>query len=305
MSRIKEIIDTREDTVNSSTTYEGWYAGIETDSDLQDADAMWQIRRKIKLGTVMSSTKANGGAFDQIWNDRATIFPVPVFSNANSLLFDGTDEYIDLGDNYKFGNAIAFTWSFWFKANNFAAQRTFIAKTTVDANVYGYSIQHNSSGKLYIQVRASGTLLSNTFSTVMSAGVWTHIVLTYSGGSNMNGFTIYINGVAEAIPTSAALNDWIVPDNLSIGRRGSIGYFSGNMNQVAVFDKELSTTEVDEAYNSGSPANLNNHSAAANLQSYWFLNNGLNFPTELDQKGSVDGTLTNMEVEDYDIGDVP
>ena len=292
----------RIDVVNSQLTYEGRTIDRTVDGTDQ---AKWQILRRIIVGgEVIRELFNDSEDADQIWDNRDSIFPVPPFANAKSLLFDGADEYINLGDNHVFGNAQAFSWGFWFKANNFAAQRCFLAKTTVDANVFGYSIQHKSAGNLYIQVRAPGTLQAFDFPTVMSAGVWTHIVLTYAGGSNMNGFTAYINGVAETVPGSFALNNWTVPDDLSIGRRGSVLYYSGNMNQVGVWDKELDAAAVLEAYNSGNPADLNIHSAAANLLSYYLLNDESNFPNELDQKGAVDGVLVNMEVGDY-VADVP
>jgi len=289
------------DTVSSQKSFIGKTIGNITDTSL----AQWQISQIVKVGSEVKTEYANNGAFDQIWDDRATLFPAPPFFNSGSLLFDGVDEYIDLGDNYDFGPAQAFTWSFWFKASNFAAQRAFIAKTTVDANVFGYSFQHNSSGKLYTQIRASGTLRAHTFNTIMTAGTWYHVSFTYAGGSNMNGLTAYINAVAETSLPNQSLNDWSNASPLRFGQRGSTFHYAGNLNQITVWDKELSSTEVTELYNAGSPNDPTSHSASANLVSYWSLDSDANFNTEVDKIASVDGTLTNMEIGDYIAGDVP
>jgi len=281
------------------------YIGKSFNTAALTSNASWQIQRQLTQSNTVTTEYANNGQYDQIWDDRESLFPTPVLSNPASLLFDGVDEYINVGDNYTFGPATAFSWSFWFKANNFASQRCFIAKTAQDANVYGYSFQHTSAGKLYAQVRASGTLRAHTYPTVMTAGTWYHICFTYAGGSNMNGLKAYINGAVESAPSSQSLNAWTVTDPLTIAARGTGFHFSGNMNQISVWNKELSAAEVSELYNSGSPADLNSHSASANLLSWWKLNTNSSFPTEVDNKASINGTLINMEITDYINGDVP
>lgn len=280
-------------------------ADTETGVIPKTSDPIWQIELTSTSGIEVIKLFAGVGEFDQIWDNRVSLFPESMVTNQASLLFDGADEYIDLGDNYDFGPAIAFTWSFWMKANNFSAQRCFIAKTTPDANVFGYSFQHTNAGKLFLQVRASGTLPSKTFSTTLIAGTWYHICFTYSGNSNISGFTPYIDAVAEIPAASFALNDWNNASPLRFAQRGSVFHFSGNLNQITVWDKEFSAAEVTELFNTGFPGEPTNHSAAASLQSHWPLNESSSFPTEVDVKGSINGTLVNMEIEDYDLGDVP
>lgn len=276
--------------------------GSETD------EAVWRISRVITQGGITTTdyvTTDGKAEFNQIWDDRDSLFPTPVLDNPASLLFDGSNEFITLGDNYTFGPAQAFSWSFWFKAQNFASQRAFIAKTSQDANVHGYSFQHNSSGKLFAQMRAPATLRQHTYSSTLTAGVWTHSVFTYAGGSNISGLLAYINASVEPAPASGSLAAWTVTDPLTFANRGNTFHFSGNMNQISVWNKALTSSEVTELYNSGTPGDLTQHSAYATLLSWWGLNDGSNFPTEVDLEGSINGTLTNMEIGDYDTGDVP
>ena len=295
----KKIVDVQ----NSILTF----IGYTKDSDTTTDEAKWQIQRQVTQGGVTTTIFADDGKYTQVWDDRESLFPAVPFDNPASLLFSGSSDYIDCGDNYTFGPATAFSWSFWMKAQNFSAQRAMIAKTSHDANVYGYSLQHNSSGKLFAQMRAPSTLRNLTYSTVMSAGTWYHICFTYAGGSNVNGMLAYIDGVVEPTPSSASLNAWTTTDPLTFGARStSTFFFSGNLNNISVWDKALSSAEVSEIYNSGQPADLSEHSAVANLQSWWLLNTSANFPTEVDQQvAAVDGTLMNMSAGDYDTGDVP
>lgn len=294
----------RVDTVSSQETI----YGLSLDLTASTSDAKWLIWREINNGEIQVQWAKKSGTptadYVHVWDDRATLFdPVP-FGNPNSLVFDGTDEYIDLGDNYTFNQSTAFSWSFWVKIQNTAAQRCFISKTSQDANVYGYSFQHNNAGKLFAQVRASGNLRAHTYSTVLSPLTWYHICFTFDGGANMNGLKAYINAAVEPAPASAALSAWTVTDPLIFGARGTGFRYSGNMNNVTVWNKELSSSEVTELYNSGSPQDPNTTSMSANLLSWWKLSVNDNFPTEVDQESTVNGTLVNMESTDYS-GDVP
>jgi len=301
MSRIKEFFSNmRTDTKSAVLSYTGSYVGDETNNATQAADNKWQIKREYILGTETITTYANDGSFDQVWDDRETIFPAVPFPNTISLNKDGVDEYIDFGDNYTFGPATAFSYSFWIKPQNVAAQRCLISKASQDANVYGYGFYHDNTGKIYIQVRAAGTLRAHTFSTVLSAAVWSNVVITYNGGSDMDGFKVYINGTLDAsTPSTASLAAWVVTEPLKLGRRSTSFHFSGKMNNVSVWDKELTQTDVDDIYNGGTPGDLDNHGSKLSRLSWWKLNSDANFPTEVDQVGNIDGTLVNMEQSDY------
>jgi hypothetical protein len=301
----KEFPNKRIDVVSPSLTYIGNYGGDLTDPALQDADPMWEIERIFKLGTVESFSKANGGAFNNVWNDRASLFPAIPFPNTHSLNMDGVDEYVDLGDNYTFGPATSFSYSMWVKPQNVSAQRCLISKSTNDGNVYGYMFYHGNTGKIIIQCRASGTLRLQTFTTELVAAVWSNVVITYDGSSNMNGFKVYINGVLDATtPASATLNAWTVAEPLKFGRRSNSFHYSGKCNNYSCWDKALSQADVDEIYNGGTPADLDQHGSKTSLLSWWKLNADAAYPTESDQKGNIDGTLVNMELADY-VEDAP
>ena len=302
----KNFTNRRVDTVNPSLTYTGKYAGEETDSSLQDADSMWEVEREFKLGTVQSFAKANDGAFDVKWDDRATLFPLIPFPNTRSLNLDGVDEYVALGDNYEFGPATSFSYSMWVKPQNVSAQRCLLSKSSNDGNVHGYGFHHNNTGKIFVQVRAAGSLLSHTFNTALVPSVWTSVIITYDGSSNMNGFKVYVNGVLDAsTPASAALNAWdTLSEPLKFGRRSNSFHFSGKMNNYSCWDKELSQTDVTDIYNGGTPADLDQHGSKLSRLSWWPMNDAANFPSELDQVGNIDGNLVNMELADY-VEDAP
>jgi hypothetical protein len=226
-------------------------------------------------------------------------------NNAYSINFDGVNDFVTYGNNYGFEVSQAFTVSFWVKPNNLSAGRCLISKCSNDASVIGYNIQHViTTGAIQLQMRAASNTL-HAFTTAVVAGVWQHVVVTYSGASNINGGRAYRNAVIGDTPASAALvGSMVNVAEFVVGARNTNFPFSGNIDEVSVWNKALTLTEITELYNSGQPGDLNDHSAYANLQSWWRMGDGDTFPTILDQKSSVDGTMTNMVAGDIE-GDVP
>lgn len=99
---------------------------------------------------------------------------------------------------------------------------------------------------------------------------------------------------------------------LDNGRIGTLDYdgtggeshFNGNIDEVSIWDTNLTEEEVGEIYNDGVPANLAEHSKINNLVSLWRMGDGDTFPTLTDNQGGNDGTMVNAEITDVEI-DVP
>ena len=90
-------------------------------------------------------------------------------------------------------------------------------------------------------------------------------------------------------------------------------YMDGLMDEVGIWDKELSSVEVEEIYGVGAATSLTNHSAAANLVSWWRMGDGDNGAGTPDSANSGDATariydmsanshnLTPVNTEESDI----
>jgi hypothetical protein len=95
----------------------------------------------------------------------------------------------------------------------------------------------------------------------IEAGVWSHVAGIWKGGAE---FELYVNGaqitgtpLAEG-PTPSAMANNSVPVN--IGRAesfsgsfvGPAAYFSGLIDEVEIFDRALSASEIEAIFNAGS-----------------------------------------------------
>lgn len=91
-----------------------------------------------------------------------------------------------------------------------------------------------------------------TFDTTLSTGSYYHVVCTYGGGDDG---TVYVNGADE---TAASTNSWS-----NTGTNGNGGFEIGGasydnsfgnaiFDDFRIYDKELTSTEVSNLYNTGS-----------------------------------------------------
>jgi len=108
---------------------------------------------------------------------------------------------------------------------------------------------------LYKNNASFGTYILGQAGTAYTQNDWLHVVGTYDGGEASSGINVYLDGVNETSTQSGAgsyTGMSNTPANLEIGNRGN-GNFGliGDMDNVRVYDRELTTDEVTELYNEG------------------------------------------------------
>ena len=113
---------------------------------------------------------------------------------------------------------------------------------------------------------------------------------------------IYINGSLSST-TGSNGGTYVAMENTSqpfeIGRYfNGVEHFAGNMDEVAVFNSELSASDVTSIYGSGVPTSL----ASLSPVSWWRCGDGDTSPTLTDNgSGGNDGTMTNFTTFSTDV----
>ena len=130
---------------------------------------------------------------------------------------------------------------------------------------------------------------------------WHHVVLTI--GVNQAG-VLYVNGSSAATfsgaHNSGGLNMFSIAADYDTdeGSAGNLGkFFDGKIDEVAVWNDELTSAEVIAIYNSGNMLNVSsdsgNYASAAHLQGYYRFNEGsltsLQDNSSNSNTGSIDG----------------
>jgi len=242
------------------------------------------------------------------------------FTNGYSIEFDGTDDYLNLGDSntFSFGNGSTdtpFSLSIWYNSPDVTSSGV-ITKTGTATDEREYYLYIGGNDKLYFTLwddSTGGYVYSYTNATLTSTqGSWNHIAATYDGSGANTGQTIYINGVSQTLTRASGTigsGAYVAMENtdypLKVGMLLDSYNFTGNLDEASMWNKELSSGTITAIYNSGKPTNLSGESG---LIGWWRMgdpNGTAAYPTIIDQStNSNNATMTNMASSDI-VASVP
>lgn len=288
------------DAFSSSITYEG--KTFDNDSP-NEASSIWQIKRTEIALNLTTVKYANQGKYDQIWDDRQTIFgDIGLTTNQFSTLFDGVDESMTTDSPGVSGTA-AKTLSAWLKVSGTGNMNVLSYGSDTTSNLISF-IVIDSAERVIIDIKSAFRRFT---ATNLFNGDWHHVAITMPAGGDINGTKAYMDGAPLSVD-STTNNSYNTGTNVNVvvgARIGNTNFFAGNIDEVSIWNVELTATEVVEIYNSGTPADLLSHSKAASLFNWWRMGENSSFPTIPDNSvRQEDGVLINMESDDI-VSDVP
>ncbi len=168
--------------------------------------------------------------------------------------FDGTNDY--LGNISEIDLGSVFSIAMWVKLNDSTTEKYYLGNGQKSGADYNSLTLYQGSGKISLAADVS-TDSSSTYTTdnvILGTNRWIHIVVTRAAGASPK---IYINGTEVAGSTADNWGGTIDydGDDFYIGtldNGGSLsGYFNGSMDEVGLWSRELTSSEVSELYNSG------------------------------------------------------
>ena len=261
--------------------------------------ASWRIHRLLEQGDVSTIEIASTGMADQIWDNRASLFGVPAFTNINSIQFDGVNDYLAAphSADLNFERTQTFSFGGWVKFDSVSVQQYIIAKRQNFGDFRGWLMDYlNGTGVRILLHNESNTNRITVTGPTLLTGTWYHLIATYSGNSLASGIRLYINSINTAL--TVAFNNLTSTIQTTVttqlGGRGDAVFLDGNLDEMAVWNIELNQSQINEIYNTGVPIDLSQLSTGANLVSWWRMGDGGTFPTILDNKGTNHMTMTNM-----------
>ena len=229
------------------------------------------------------------------------------FNNIYSANFDGVDDYVAIDGissviDYSNGSI-----SLWAQTDETELNRAYFASYIDSNNFINISYAH-SANELKVNYKGSGsTKIPSTTDEIEGDGLWHHIVATWDvSGDELK---LYLDGVLKDTKTSLPTIVGTAPTS-SIGNNANSGqYFLGNIDEVSLFDVELSAADVTTLYNDGLPYTV---ASDTGLIGWWRMGDGgiigdpiATFPTiPDDSSNSNNGTMTNMTSTDFE-ADVP
>ncbi len=169
---------------------------------------------------------------------------------AGALDFDGSYEYVTMGSpaNWSVGSAV--TAAAWVKIDTDTHGRI-ITKHSRTYGDYGFMLArylNNDSLEWRISTTGQNWIGGTTSSNSFVVGQWYHVAATYDGSM----MRVYMNGVENtggSFPKALTGNVRNSTASLYVGRDSGTGYlFNGLIDEVRVYDRALSSSEVMDLY---------------------------------------------------------
>ena len=166
--------------------------------------------------------------------------------------FDGVNDYVSVGSRQIFNNTQSFTFSCWINANQIRNRMLITNANTINdgANLAVWS--DGVSRKLAL-IGGNGSGDSTFGNTTLSTSTWYHLVAVHTpyDGVNSN-VTFYVNGSNDGTGmfdagTSLSVGNQYIGTNTTFG-----GFFNGIIDEIGIWNRELTPSEVTELYNLGS-----------------------------------------------------
>mgnify|MGYP003658216915 CR=1 FL=1 len=236
------------------------------------------------------------------------------FANTKSILIDGIDELISMGDVLNMANdgTDPFSYSVWFKTTDTGSFQSFISKNrgSVWFNGVLFSMRGNlKSFNVFLGTGQGNQRIKGKTGTIsdINDGNWHHVCLTYDGSQVLGGMTLYYDNNPVTLSVDGTQG---TPNNVStsgqadfmIGARGLASSpslaFNGSLDEVSYFTSELSASNVNTIYGTGVPNDI----SSLNPIGWWRCGDGDTSPTLTDNgSGSNNGTMTNFTAFSTDV----
>ena len=228
------------------------------------------------------------------------------YENEWSISFDGTNDYLETGDNFYATFRDSFAISMWFKTPSAGAGATYLVGVDQDsANDYTYFYikWDEANNRIHTRFQSAGYAVQNYSATTLNDDAWYHLVLTVNetGSGDNSVFDLYINGAADTTSETGTMrgdrqSSFTDTDTtLRLARYGS-SYADIDIHDFAMFSSYLDAANVAAIYNSGTSINLSeddgDYDTSGDLVVYYKMNEGA-ATTAADSAGSNDGALTN------------
>ena len=178
-----------------------------------------------------------------------------------ALLLDGVGDFINIDSVLSdVGSSTSGAFAVWVKPVDVTSDwLSFVTFNSTNSTRNLALLQDDGNGHVHAQARGSSQYkwVFDTDNIVLTNGVWAHIVLNYNGVEA----SLYVDG--SLAPTTFSVDNdkakWFNNLEMHNGRIGSFNdgggegvFFDGQVDDVRIFDRALTTEEIQELYNSGS-----------------------------------------------------
>jgi hypothetical protein len=210
-----------------------------------------------------------------------TTVPGPI---KEGLSFDGVDDYIDI-PSFNVSNITVSAWV-WLDPS-ISAFRTIIAK--YNGSDSSWILNEPDGNSFSFTVYIGGVTKSVGSLSIYGIGKWHHVVSTYDGSH----VAMYVDGQSVGAPTAASGNiDSSLTDINIAARQGGSILLKGYENDVRIYNRALTTSDVTELYQLGYTPQVTTSAASGVTNTTSTLNGSID----------VQGVMASSSVRGFSYG---
>jgi len=170
----------------------------------------------------------------------------------NALSFNGATSYVDLGIPASLKLTGSMTWSAWiFATANPVDDGQIVAKSGNGDDGWQFKTSPDTGPHTFgVVVAVSATSHVTRYSnTTRALNTWYHVAGAYNAAART--LDVYVNGVLDngvlrgAVPAA----QYDAAQNVNIGRRSGGYYFQGTIDEVRIYNRALSQSEIQADMN--------------------------------------------------------
>lgn len=184
-----------------------------------------------------------------------------------AYFFNNVSSVINLTDRdvYSFtdGSDKPFSVSFWMYPYQTGTGNVILSKRDdYYASNKEYDVQITGGGYARLNVNlwdADNDRIGRRYDSPLSPSVWYHVAITYSGNESSNGIKIYLNKArVDNYDSSSGSYDGMVNRDVPVligayisNTKALGGLFYGKLDEISLFNKTLSQSEINDIYDNG------------------------------------------------------
>jgi len=239
-------------TIGVPTNYLSMNTGLVGWWTMDGADTVWT-----SATAATTLDKSGNGNTGTLTNMSRSSSPVSG-KIGQGLEFDGGEDYVSVGTTNTYNFSSDFSISAWVKIpSDFSSIDTILNRANgnylLGSPDLGYTlVSRNISGNMWIAFDIGGSLAESTATWNSSSppdDQWHHLIAVRNGNTS----TIYWDTVSKASNTTDVGDFSVLGQSLYIGATftTTLETFQGSMDDVRIYNRALSATEIKQLYNLG------------------------------------------------------
>jgi hypothetical protein len=215
------------------------------------------------------------------------------FSNTKSIELDGIDDRVECSSLTAYDNS-DFSVCIWVKKTTSGLE--YVISNSSATSKAGFDIIINSLNVNFSRRTRTKQATTGYINIGFSYNTWHNLVGTYN--DTTGNLKLYLNGVLKnTSATSADVNAASADLRIGCSSDNSL-FFQGGIDEVSLFNTELSQSDITSIYNSGAANDISSLSPL----SWWRCGDNDTAPILTDNgSGSNDGTMTNFSTFSTDV----